>query len=277
MKQQPVKVSMLVFLLAGSMANAQKGIRGMVKAEQSFASFTASHTIKEGFLQFMDSNGIVFNNGISLNAMEVYQQAKAGKAILSWKPVFAVMSFSGDLGVTSGPFEVRPSSLKDPVSSRGSFSSVWRINKEGFWKNMVDLGVSYQANYTAPRRIQEIILQSPNRTRATGLENVLELDRQFNNSIREKNLAKLLSFIPSDSWLNMKGETPFSGEKLITNVLLHIPEGIILTPMSGGISIAGDLAYVYGSVVNRERTENYLRVWINRNNEWQVILQTIKW
>lgn len=277
MKQQPVKISMLIFLLAGSMANAQKGIRGMVKAEQAFASFTASHTIREGFLQFMDSNGVVFNNGVSLNALEVYQQAKAGKTILSWKPVFAVMSFSGDLGVTSGPFEVRSSSLKDPVSGRGSFSSVWRMNKEGFWKNLVDLGISYQANYTVPKRIQEITLLPPKETHVTGLGDILELDRQFNSSIREKNLAKLLSLIPSDSWLNMKGETPFSGEKLITNVLLHIPEGIELTPISGGISLAGDLAYVYGSVVNHSTKENYLRVWINRNNEWQVILQTIKW
>ena len=277
MKQQPVKISMLIFLLAGSVANAQKGVKGMIKAELAFASFTETHTVREGFLQFMDSNGIVFNNGASLNAIQVYQQAKAGKTVLSWKPVFAVMSFSGDLGVTSGPFEVRPSSRKDAVSAKGSFSSVWRISKEGFWKNLADLGVSYQANYSTPKRIQEITLPPSDQTHTGSLSDILELDREFNNSIREKNLAKLGSFIPSDSWLNMQGELPFSGETLITNMLLHIPESVVMTPITGGISIAGDLAYVYGSVVNQGIKENYLRVWINRNNEWQVILQTIKW
>jgi len=129
----------------------------------------------------------------------------------------------------------------------------------------------------AVKQVQEIVLPAGISTGGVAFEEVLALDKKFNAALKEKNSGALLSYIPADSWLNMEGEKPINGDKMIANILLHIPETVSLNSEAGNISVADDMAYVYGSVINGTKKENYLRIWINRNKKWQVILQTIKW
>jgi hypothetical protein len=276
MKKPALSFLIVAFLLSAP-AFSQKGIKGLIDAEKAFASFTAAHSIKEGFLQYMDSGGIIFRQGKPVSALEFYQQQKSGPVVLSWEPAFAVISASGDFGITTGSYEIRATSLQDTVIGRGSFSSVWQINKQGAWKNLADLGVSYKTGLPAVKQVQEIVLPAGISTGGIAFEEVFALDKKFNVALKEKNSGALLSYLPADSWLNMEGEKPINGDKMIANILLHIPETVSLNSEAGNISVADDMAYVYGSVVNGTKKENYLRVWINRNKKWQVILQTIKW
>jgi len=256
-------------------AFSQKGIRGLVNAEIQFAFFTASHTVKEGFLNYMDSAGVIFRQGNEMNAWEAYQKQKAGPGILSWEPAFAVISASGDLGATTGPYEFRPKA-GDTVAGRGSYTSIWHFNSRGEWKNLADLGVSYPMAYPAIQQVKEISLP---KIKSPGLryEEVLLLDQKFNTAIQEKNIGGWMQYISTDSWLNIDGQKPATGMLQITEALQKIPKGLILSSRAGEISSTKDLAYIYGTVINATKKENYLRVWIYRNSQWQAILQTIKW
>ena len=84
MKQKRSILLTGTFLVLAFFAYAQKGIKGLVNAENQFAFFTASHTVKEGFLNYMDSTGVIFRQGNEMNAREAYQKQKAGPGILSW-------------------------------------------------------------------------------------------------------------------------------------------------------------------------------------------------
>jgi hypothetical protein len=277
MKKQPVCYMVTILLLSVVTAFPQKGIKGLVDAEKAFASFTTANTVKEGFLKYMDSTGVIFRQGKAVNAWEAYRQQQTGPAILSWEPAFAIISASGDFGVTTGPYERRSGSLQDTIVARGSFSSVWQINKQGLWKNLADLGTSYKKTYPVIKQVQQIELPVGTAAPSVSFEEVLTLDKKFNTALAEKNNAALSQWLPLDSWLNMEGEIPVVGDKLIANILAHIPATVLFETETGNISAAGDMAYIYGSVTNANKKENYLRVWIKRNNKWQVILQTIKW
>ncbi len=60
---------------------------------------------------------------------------------LTWAPVGADISASGDLGYTYGTFEFR-SMGKDgkPVVDHGKYTSIWKKQKEGAWKVVLDMG-----------------------------------------------------------------------------------------------------------------------------------------
>jgi len=60
---------------------------------------------------------------------------------LTWTPEFADMSASGDLGYTYGTF-VFTSKDKDgnPVSESGKYTSIWKKQKDGKWKVVLDMG-----------------------------------------------------------------------------------------------------------------------------------------
>jgi ketosteroid isomerase-like protein len=60
---------------------------------------------------------------------------------LTWTPVHADMASSGDLGYTYGTFEFR-SIGKDgkPSVEYGKYVSVWKKQKDGSWKVVMDMG-----------------------------------------------------------------------------------------------------------------------------------------
>jgi ketosteroid isomerase-like protein len=62
---------------------------------------------------------------------------------LTWTPVHADMAASGDLGFTYGTYEFR-SQDKDgkPTVSHGKYTSIWKKQKDGQWKVVVDMGNS---------------------------------------------------------------------------------------------------------------------------------------
>ncbi len=60
---------------------------------------------------------------------------------LIWTPVGADISSSGDLGYTYGTFEFR-SKDKDgkPVVDYGKYTSIWKLQRDGSWKVVLDMG-----------------------------------------------------------------------------------------------------------------------------------------
>jgi ketosteroid isomerase-like protein len=60
---------------------------------------------------------------------------------LTWAPVGADISASGDLGYTYGTFEFR-SKDKDgkPVVEHGKYTSIWKKQKDGSWRVVLDMG-----------------------------------------------------------------------------------------------------------------------------------------
>ena len=62
---------------------------------------------------------------------------------LTWTPVGADISASGDLGYTYGTYEFR-SKDKDgkPVVDHGKYTSIWKKQKDGSWKVALDMGNS---------------------------------------------------------------------------------------------------------------------------------------
>jgi ketosteroid isomerase-like protein len=276
MKKYPVLFAVAGMLICSS-TFSQKGIKGLIDAEKAFASYTSSHTIRDGFLKYMDSDGIIFREGNAVNAIDAYRKQKAGPPILNWEPVFAIISSSGDFGITTGPFTLHPEPPGETPVFYGSFSSVWQINKQGEWKNIIDLGTSYRKPSTDAKQVQEIVLAPRGLMTAVSFDEVLALDKKLNQDLKEKNGGTVSTQLSADSWLNLEGETPVTGVRLISNVLMHIPDTVLFHSQSGQIASSGDLAYVYGTVTNGNKKQNYLRIWANRNKRWQVILQTIKW
>ena len=259
-------------LLFSTDAIAQPPIRALIDAENNFAAFTAAHTIKEGFLHYMDSTAVVFQQGKAKNGMEYYGNAPAGKAVLFWQPAFSVLSASGDLGMNTGPYTLKPSS-KDTIVARGNFSSIWKKNKAGEFKLLIDLGNSYKATHPPIQSVREISLHGA--FPASNYADILSWEDGLNQAIQTKGWEAVLPHLHSAVHFNLSGQLPVNGPTAVMEALRKSPVSGEMKSMDGEISKAGDLAYVYGSVVHNARTGNYLRVWIRENNQWKLVLQTM--
>lgn len=70
----------------------------------------------------------------------IEQLMRAGPpTTLTWEPQAAVVSSSGDLGYTWGFFEVRSRS-DAKKAQKGKYVTIWRRQKDGSWKFILDTG-----------------------------------------------------------------------------------------------------------------------------------------
>jgi ketosteroid isomerase-like protein len=117
--------------------------------EADFMKATAEHG-SQGYISYYADNAVEVPNGEGL----IHGKANIAKTMaflddktnhLTWTPVGADIAASGDLGYTYGTYEFT-SNGKDgkPVVDHGKYTSIWKKQKDGSWKVVLDMGNSGQ-------------------------------------------------------------------------------------------------------------------------------------
>ena len=107
-----------------------KYIDSLTGAEKIFAAYSVNHGATEAFLKFLDSNGVVFDQGKPVNGIAFWSKKEKTPGILTWRPNYADISASGDFGYTSGVWTFHPRSVHDSAVARGQYTRVWHRNKK---------------------------------------------------------------------------------------------------------------------------------------------------
>jgi hypothetical protein len=256
-----------IFICLTISAQAQKNIKALIHAERSFASYTVSNGIKKGFLQFLDSTGIIFPAGDAVNGMALHSKGPGSPAQLNWAPEYAVISTSGDFGFTTGPYHLQRSAT-DTISGRGQYSSIWHINKQGEWKVLADMGVRYTHQRPLPEVVAELDLKKIT-TQSFTLEDVKTIDQQLNEQLKEKGNTAYGPYLSAQSWFNANNHAPVMGARDIGDLLKIIPHTSNLQYINAGMASSNDLAFTYG----KSDKNPYLRVWTKQVAGWVLLLQ----
>ena len=116
----------------------------LLKADRDFAAYSQVHGVAEAFRAFAAENALSLPmDGLPLRGREAIAQSVAGlaSADLTWQPVAADFARNGDLGYTWGTYELhaRDGDGK-PVTRHGKYVTVWKKERDGAWKFVVDIG-----------------------------------------------------------------------------------------------------------------------------------------
>jgi ketosteroid isomerase-like protein len=142
-----IAVAFLLFVVVLSFATKQKVAAGpdlLIQLEAEFAADVAqrghaafvTHFAEEG-VEVVDGGG--FDN---LDAIRKQPPWPEGTT-LTWTPVKADMAASGDLGYTYGNYVYTAKNKEGkPVANYGKYTSIWKKQKDGQWKVVVDMGNS---------------------------------------------------------------------------------------------------------------------------------------
>ena len=258
-----------LFIISSLSLKAQNNITALIHAERSFASFTVANGIKKGFLQFLESTGVVFPGGDAVNGITLYSKNPGGPAQLNWGPEYAVISASGDFGFTTGPYHLRRSA-NDTISGRGQYNSVWHINKEGQWKVLADMGNRYNDDRTIPNNVAELDLNKAV-AKTFSLEEVTTVDQQLNIELKEKGSTAFQTFLGAQTWFSVNNHAPAMGARNIGDLLKAISLPGNFQYIYSGIASSKDLAYTYGKTT----TGPYMRVWTKQASGWILLLQVM--
>jgi ketosteroid isomerase-like protein len=116
----------------------------LLRADRAFARDTAAKRL-EGWMDYMAEDAVLFSDKplVGKDAIRTfYQPAFARPAfILSWQPTRAEMFRSGNMGYTTGRYELQAEDGKgNKVVRHGSYLTVWKKQTDGSWKVMADGG-----------------------------------------------------------------------------------------------------------------------------------------
>jgi len=116
--------------------------------KQMEAEFMKAATEKgsAGYMSYYAEDAVEVPNGANL----IQGKANIAKDMgflddknnsLTWTPVGADISSSGDLGYTYGNYEFRSQDKAGkPVVDHGKYTSIWKKQKDGSWKVVLDMG-----------------------------------------------------------------------------------------------------------------------------------------
>lgn len=138
---------LLLAFATTSFATKQKSAKGadlLFQLEASFAADVAKYG-HAAFITYFADDGVEIVDGGGINSKDDMRKQPPwpdGTA-LTWMPVHADMAASGDLGYTYGNY-VFTAKNKDGklVTNYGKYTSIWKKQKDGQWKVVVDMGNS---------------------------------------------------------------------------------------------------------------------------------------
>jgi ketosteroid isomerase-like protein len=148
MKSSAVIALFLVVLLAvPAFATDQKPEKGadlLMRLEAEFAKAVAEHG-HQAFVTYFAEDGVELDDGGGITSREAISKQPPWPegTSLTWTPVKADMAASGDLGYTYGNYVFKSKNKEGKiVASYGKYMSVWKKQKDGSWKVVVDMGNS---------------------------------------------------------------------------------------------------------------------------------------
>jgi ketosteroid isomerase-like protein len=132
----------IVFLISCTKPINTKEIKNeLLETDLQFSKLSAEKGRNEAFLQYIDSTAVLLRTNSEPivgkeNVIKLFEKEDDTGYTLTWKPLNAEVSVSGDLGFTYGIYELKVDSLIE----KGTYTSIWKKNKKGEWKFVLDTG-----------------------------------------------------------------------------------------------------------------------------------------
>ena len=236
------KLLLFAFIISMIELHGQNNTEDLIMAEKSFAAYSVEHGTKAAFLKFLDSNGVVFEQGKPVNGLQSWNKRQDRPGILNWYPVVAEIAGSGDFGYTSGPWTFQPG-LQDSVVARGQFNTVWHRTKNGEWKFLVDLGVS---NASVEVDTNITIKKSKDILKKGTLKSMLQAEDQFIQLMKISEQKAYDNYVSTDARLVRNGIAAQEGNLkegliVVNQIQAHLVPGsrlLLILVMYMGIQLS---------------------------------------
>jgi ketosteroid isomerase-like protein len=282
MKKSPIVWSLAALCAVPSFAatvDRQAALNAVVAAEKAFAKAAAEKGTRAAFLEVLAEDSVVFAPG-PVPGRATWEGRPVRPSLLSWLPVVADVSLAGDLGYTTGPWELRPKGKGDTNVIHGFYTTFWRRQADGSFKLVFDGGISTPAppasaievkiGKAIPVRVED----PPQVEEARGKFMILSADRAFAKSAAARGTAAAYAdFLADDSRLHREGAIPvISKAKILKSLKAQSPK-MTWAPVQARIASSGDLGYSLGNEALDAEQGFYLRIWKKQaDNSWRVVL-----
>lgn len=106
----------------------------ILAADMAFSDMSRQVGMKKAFLQYIDNDGTLLRPDhmpvVGADAIDLLSVLSDTAYTLSWKPLKAEISKSGDIGYTYGIYEL----ILPDTTLNGTYVNIWKKENDGEWK-----------------------------------------------------------------------------------------------------------------------------------------------
>ncbi len=256
----------------------------LIANEQAFAAMAKAQGVRAAFMEWLAPTGVVFRPGPVIGR-KFYESRPASPGVLVWDPDHAVMSASGDMGWTTGPWTFRTDSAQTEPAAYGQFVTVWRRQPDGIWRASIDAGIGHDPapSVVTQRVIRTLSPRVPGGRRPLAERKSLwQADAEFVKLARAQGpAAALAAFAASDVVVLREGATRWIGAAGRDSVATREP-AVDMMSTAQFMSQAGDLGYTYGTYTvpalasAPARAGHYVHIWErDTTRTWKLALEVV--
>jgi len=138
-----VFIIILIFINSCTKSGKDSKVGILLKTDSDFSAMSVKEGKQKAFLNYFADDGVMLrDNAYPIvgrdSLISLFSKRADSTFILSWKPVFEKIAESGELGYTYGYYT---STVKvTGVVSRGTYLTIWKKEKDGTWKFVLDTG-----------------------------------------------------------------------------------------------------------------------------------------
>ncbi|MFO7615052.1 MAG: DUF4440 domain-containing protein [Bacteroidales bacterium] len=143
----PILLLIIIILQISCNSSNQKEklVRELMETDIDFSNRSLESGMNEAFLSYIGDDCVLLrpnrNPIIGRSMIEEFFSRPDTSFTLSWEPLHAEVSASGDFGYTYGIFTANMYSPEgELVTRQGTYANVWKKDKDGRWKFILDTG-----------------------------------------------------------------------------------------------------------------------------------------
>lgn len=259
---------------------AAADLRSLVEAERAFSRLSAEKGIRTAFLANLAPDAIVFRP-MPVPGRKAYEESPEIAGRLTWRPTFADISRAGDLGYTTGPYELNSSGPGASAPAYGHYVSIWLIQPDGSWKVVVDVGIRHPrpAKEAPDIKFDEVWLPAPPAAApdpGAVRSALLAIDRALSMAAAKTGLPEVLTAVyAEDVRVYRPNLEPIIGRAAAEQASGNPPGKWKWVPLDGGIASSADLGFTYGTLEAGDQAFCYFRIWKRSGDAWNVVLDLL--
>jgi len=286
---RPISFAIVIILCGALQAQTNahnERLKSLVETERAFSRRCGERGVRDSFLEFFADDGINFQPGPVIAKPTLRARAPSPTNIeLQWEPVTADVSLAGDLGYTTGPYVLSGGGMPKRY---GYYFSLWKLQPDGSWKVVLDMGISTPGPESTPAHFVPLDSRRGWRSRAARAviesDELINLERAFSSACRTIGSAEAISqYAAPTVRLHRDGVYPIVGRAPVRAYWSRARLRMTLEPEKAHIAQSGDLGYTYGkyhanAIGNAASVENgyYTRVWKkDTQGRWRVIVDVL--
>ena len=253
----------------------EKAVSSLITAEKAYAKLAGEKGFREASISALADDAVIFTPN-AVNGKKFWQEAKEDP-VIAWRPIFASISRSGELGYTTGPSEYRKSRDAKKPDAFGHFVTIWQKNANGVWKVGVDVGLNHpqlQETESETRKyVPNFALLHPESASA----DLEKTEHNFAESLKEDEADAIIDNASNDIRVYRSGQLPAVGKTAAKKMLGEKNAKTTRAPLGAGTSTPIDLAYEYGEYKSDNDDANergiYLCIWrLESDGAWKLAL-----